>query len=86
MHGPTLENALVNALHTLPDRALGLATAVGDGLKQALPAAAQLLAQRPGKPLACLADQLQPLRVSLGKGLIGHCSLPWTVLDDAHSY
>lgn len=29
----------MNALHTLPDRALGLASAVGDGLKQALPAA-----------------------------------------------
>lgn len=29
----------MNALHTLPDRALGLANAVGDGLKQALPAA-----------------------------------------------
>ena len=39
MHGPSLENPLVNALHTLPDRALGLATAVGDGLKHALPAA-----------------------------------------------
>lgn len=29
----------MNALHTLPDRALGLASAVGDGLKHALPAA-----------------------------------------------
>ncbi|TWI13414.1 hypothetical protein [Aerolutibacter ruishenii] len=29
----------MNALHTLPDRALGLANAVGDGLKHALPAA-----------------------------------------------
>lgn len=29
----------MNALNSLPDRALGLASAVGDGLKQALPAA-----------------------------------------------
>ena len=29
----------MNALNSLPDRALGLANAVGDGLKQALPAA-----------------------------------------------
>ncbi|MNE47931.1 hypothetical protein D3C80_1423610 [compost metagenome] len=34
------------------------------------------LPQGAGEPVAGQADQLQPLRIGLGKGLIGHCSLP----------
>lgn len=58
----------MNALHTLPDRALGLANAVGDGLKQALPAAdkwlqtgAKLGALKGGARVATLLVRRHPM-------------------------
>ncbi|MNH10427.1 hypothetical protein D3C79_699060 [compost metagenome] len=45
-------------------------------LKQALFLLEHKLPEGAGEPVAGQADQLQPLRIGLGEGLIGHCSLP----------
>ncbi|HCL51669.1 MAG TPA: hypothetical protein DIC37_00640 [Pseudomonas sp.] len=42
------------------------------------------LAERALKPLTRQADQLDPVRVGLGKGLVGHCAIPRKVLPPRH--